>query len=80
MANLKNQSKDFVVKHVEVTIEDLKAQGVASNNLGGTFCNNRREKWYHQSNASSIVNLNSYKALDVQQSGEYKEFPTTKGN
>ena len=73
-------SKDFVVKHIEVTFEDLKEQGVATNNLGGTFCKNRKEKGYHLTNSSTITSLNSYKALDIPDKDECREFPTTKGN
>jgi hypothetical protein len=59
-SGFKNVSRDTVVKHLEVTLQDLKKKGVATNNKGGTFSRNRREKWYHQTNASSINNLNSY--------------------
>lgn len=65
---------------MEVTLKDLKQQGVPTNNKGGTFSRNRREKWYHITNSSSINRLNSYKSLDVKESAEDREFPTTKGN
>ena len=73
-------SKDFVVKHVEVTIEDFKAQGAAMNNLGGTFSKTRKERAYHLTNSSTITNLHSYRSLDMQDKLENKAFPTTKGN
>jgi len=47
---------------VEVPISKLKGQ---ANALGGTFSQNRREKWYHQTNSSSITRLRSYQSLDV---------------
>jgi len=76
----KNQSKDYVVKHLEVTLEDLLKQGIPSNNRGGSFSRTRKEKGYHLTNSSSITMLNSYKSLDMPDRPEVKEFPTTKGN
>lgn len=76
----KNASKDFVVKHIEVSINNLMGKSQSIKTLGGTFSQNRREKWYHQTNSSSITNLRSYQSLDVPLGQEDKPFPTTKGN
>ena len=57
-------SKDYVVKHIEITMDDIMKQGVPNNNLGGTFTKTRKEKMYHLRNSSSIPNLRSYHALD----------------
>lgn len=50
-------SKDFVVKHIEVSLEQ--------NNLGAAFSRNKKEKGYLLTNSSSINNLKSYKSLDI---------------
>lgn len=68
------------MKHLEVTLEDLINAGVPTNNLGGTFSRNSKEKAYHMTNSSSIANFHSYKSLDMPDSVEVKAFPTTKGN
>ena len=76
----KNLSKEYVVKHKEVSLQELLNRGIPGNNLGGSFSRNRKEKAYHLTNSSSITSLNSYKSLDMPDKKECREFPTTKGN
>ena len=58
----------------------MKAKGIPTNNIGGTFSKTRKEKAFHLTNSSSIPNLKSYHVLDGPEAVECKEFPTTKGN
>jgi hypothetical protein len=73
----KNMSKDYVVKHIEIDIDDLK---VSRNNLGGSFSTSKKERTYLLTNSSTIMNLTSYKTLDLPDKNECREFETTKGN
>jgi len=73
-------SVDYINSHKEPTHEELAKEGIATNNLGGTFCKSKKEKAYHLSNSSQINMQPSFHPNELPEKEEATEFPATKGN